>query len=281
MHRFVGIALALVGLMTFATPVAAQPATPASSAAGEGQTANINGVDLYYEVHGDPDNPPVLLLHGSIDSLESFETLVPPLVEAGYRTIAFDGRGRGRSAWGEEPLSYGLMASDALALLDLLGVQRTDVVGLSAGATLALELAIHHPERLGRVVAFGGSFTADGEHDPEISPRMEAIFADLVADYGRLALQPERFEELLAALGQWELVEPDYSETQMRSISVPVLIMDGESDEFVYPEHTARMAELIPEAELAIMPGTGHFALREQPEEFARIVLEFLEPTGA
>ena len=265
------------GFPEVAATAATPAATPSAALPAGGAMAAINGVELYYEAHGPAAGAPVLLLHGSIDSTESFDGLIPALVDSGYRTIAFDGRGRGRSAWGEEPLTYALMASDALELLDLLGIEKTDLVGLSAGATLALELAINHPERLGRVVAFGGSFTVDGEHDPEFSPALEAIFEELVTDYQRLSPEPQRFDELLAAVGEWEKVEPDYSEAQLRGISVPVLVLDGAEEEFVYPEHTVRMAALIPSSELIVMPGTGHFAPDEQPAEFNRIVLDFLE----
>jgi pimeloyl-ACP methyl ester carboxylesterase len=100
--------------------------------------------------------------------------------------------------------------------------------------------------------------------------------AKLAADYQRLSPAPERFEEMLAALTALFAVAPDYSEEQLRGIPVPVLILDGAEEEMVAPDQPLRMAELIPGAELVIMPGTGHFAPYEQPAEFNRIVLEYL-----
>ena len=256
----------------------AQDATPAvATPRVEGQTASINGVELYYEAYGPDSGRPILLLHGAIGSTEDWMGTIPALVEAGYRTIAFDARGRGRSTWDDTPITYEVMAADTLGLLDHLGIEKVDLVGWSDGAIVGLELAIHHPERLNKLVAYGAIFTPEGALEPEPSPELDAIFAKLAADYQRLSPEPERFEELLAALAALSPVAPNYSEEQLRSISVPVLILDGAEEEMVTPDQPMRMAELIPGAELVIMPDTGHFAPFEQPEEFARIVLEFLQ----
>jgi pimeloyl-ACP methyl ester carboxylesterase len=279
-------ALGLGGPLARAVAQDATPATPAATPASatppatptaEGQTATVNGADLYYEVHGPAAGQPVLLLHGALGNTEEFDNLVPALVAAGYRTVAFDARGRGRSTWGDAPITFEQMAADALGLLDHLGIARADVVGSSQGGTVALELAIRHAARLGRVVVYGAIFAADGEYDaPQPSDELPP-FEQFVADYQRLSPQPERFEELLDALGALEAVAPNYSEADLGSIAVPVLVLDGAEEEFVKPEHTKRMAELIPGAQLVIMPGTGHFAPLAQPDEFNRIVLEFLQ----
>ena len=155
----------------------------------------INGADLYYEVHGDPNGQPVLLLHGSLGSVEDFANLAPVLVGAGYRVVAMDCRGRGRSAWGDLPITYEQMAADALGLLDHLGIAKTDVVGWSDGAIIGLNLAIHHPERLDRVVAYATNYTPEGDQFVE-SDQMPP-FEYFVATYRRLSPEPERFEELL------------------------------------------------------------------------------------
>ena len=144
---------------------AAQEATPTSDPLAEwtaGQTATINGAALFYEDHGDPNGQPVLLLHGDFANAEFWANLAPVLVAAGYRVIAMDNRAHGRSAWGDKPITYEQMAADAVGLLDYLGIAQTDVVGWSGGAIIALDLAIHHPERLDRVVAYGANFTPEG-----------------------------------------------------------------------------------------------------------------------
>lgn len=256
-----------------ATPLIA---TPASTPLPEGQTASINGAELYHEVHGAADGPPVLLLHGGLGNTEEFDRVVPALVAAGYRTLAFDARGRGRSTWGDAPIAYDQMAADTVAMLDELGIDRADVVGWSDGGIVALELAVAHPARLGRVVAYGANYAPEGNYaEPQVSDQMPP-FEQFVADYQRLSPAPERLEELLEVLGALYAVAPDFTEEEFASITVPVLILDGVEDELVKPEHTRRLAELIPGAELVVMPGTGHFAPFAQPAEFNRIVLDFL-----
>lgn len=277
-HGLGALTLAILGLGSHLPLAAAQEATPEGgdplSQWAAGHTATINGAALYYEDHGNPAGQPVLLLHGGRSNVEWWVNLAPILVAAGYRVIAMDSRGHGRSAWGDLPITYDQMATDALGLLDHLGIATTDVVGWSDGAIIALDLAIHHPQRLARVVAYGANFTPDGTQfvlSDQVPP-----YERLIADYRRLAPEPERFEELGAVLDALYLVAPNYSEAELGSITVPVLVLDGAEEEAIKPEHTQRLAELIPRATLVIMPGTGHFAPFAQPAVFDQIVLDFL-----
>ena len=99
-----------------------------------------------------------------------------------------------------------------------------------------------------------------------------------------LSPEPERFEELIAVLEALYKVAPNYSEAELRSITVPVLILDGAADKNVTPDQPPRMAALIPRATLVIMPGTGHFALFAKPAVIDQIVLDYLAgntPVGA
>lgn len=252
------------------TPVASPASSPVGTPIAEGQLLSINDVDLYVEQHGDAVAVPVLLLHGSLGNTEEFDNVVPVLLEAGYRTVAFDARGRGRSYWGDVPITYDQMTADAVGVLDALGIDRVHLVGWSQGGEVALSLAIHDPDRLRRVVAYGATYAPEGNRtEINVTDQMPP-FEDLVADYQRLSPQPERFEELLTM----ELA--NFTEAELHSITVPVLVLDGAKEEFILPEHTKRLAELIPGAELVIMPDTGHFAPLAKPDEFNRIVLAYL-----
>jgi pimeloyl-ACP methyl ester carboxylesterase len=255
----------------------AQEATPASDPLAQwtaGQTATINGAALYYEVHGPADAQPVLLLHGDFANAEFWANQAPVLVAAGYRVVLMDNRAHGRSAWGDMPITYEQMAADALGLLDYLGIAKTDVVGWSGGAIIALDLAIHHPERLDRVVAYGANFTPEGAQ--YVPSDENTPFERHIADYRRLSPEPERFEELTEVLFALYEVAPNYSEAELQSISVPILILDGEEEELVKPDQPVRMAALIPGATLVLIPGTGHFAPSSKPQLFNRIVLDYL-----
>ncbi len=283
MHRFtIILSLAIVMVLELVGPgtmrVLAQEATPEGGDPlaewAPGQTATINGADLYYEVHGDLNGQPVLLLHGGLNSVEQFDYLAPVLVAAGYRVVAMDSRGRGRSAWGDLPITYEQMAADALGLLDFLSIEKTDVVGVSDGAIIGLDLAIHHPERLDRAVAYAANFTPDGLQFVESDQMIPFEF--FIATYRRLSPEPERFEELLGVLDALTKVGPNYSEAELKSVTVPVLILDGAEDEFITPDQPRTMAELIPGATLVIMPGTGHFATNARPGLFNQMVLDYL-----
>jgi len=153
---------------------------------------------------------------------------------------------------------------------------------------VALELAIHDPERLGRVVAYGANYSPEGTQFVE-SDQLPP-FERFIANYQRLSPEPARWDELLEVLGALDATAPNYTEAELGSITVPVLILDGADEEFVKPEHTRRMAELIPGATLVLIPGTGHFAVFAKPAVFDQIVLDYLAgkavaapatPTGA
>jgi pimeloyl-ACP methyl ester carboxylesterase len=148
------------------------------------------------------------------------------------------------------------------------------VVGSSDGAIIALDLATHHPERLNRVVAYAAILTPEGTQFVESDQMLP--FESFIATYRRLSPEPERFEELLGLLDELTRVGPNYSEAELQSIAVPVLILDGAEDEFIKPDQPVRMAELIPGATLVIMPGTGHFAVNARPGLVNQIVLEYL-----
>jgi pimeloyl-ACP methyl ester carboxylesterase len=271
-----GLGLALGGRLTHAAALEATPCVPEATPPAWGQTATINGAELYYEVHGPAAGQPVLLLHGGFSNAEWWVNLSPVLAAGPYRVVAMDSRSHGRSTWGDLPITYEQMAADALGLLDYIGITKTDLVGWSDGAIIGLRLAIDHSDRLDRAVIYGANFTPDGVYaEPPLSDQVPP-WERFIADYQRLSPEPERFEELLGVLGALTKVAPNFSETQLRGVTTPILILDGAEEELIKPEHTRRLAELIPGAELVLMPGTGHFAPFAKPAEFNRIVLAFL-----
>jgi pimeloyl-ACP methyl ester carboxylesterase len=261
-----------------ATPVTVAPPQdlmPASADYGTGETAEINGIDIYYEVYGDGE--PVLLLHSGLSNGDHWVNVIPALTDAGYQVIVMDSRGHGRSSFDETPISYEVMASDVLGLMDNLGIDKADIVGWSDGAIIGLELALTHPERLNKVVAYGANFDPTGVRlDIAENDYFNAFEARNAEEYQTLSPEPERWDEFFASVLDMWATQPNYTMDQLRSITTPILILDGEEEEAIDLNQTKLMAELIPEAELVLMPGTGHFAVFEQPEEFSRIVLDYL-----
>src|SRR3954470_24011394 len=131
---------------------------------GAGQYAEVNGINLYYETHG--DGPPLILLHGGLGSGEMFGPALGRLA-AGHQVIAVDLQGHGRTADIDRPLDVRLMGDDIAALIDHLGLDRPDVVGYSLGGGVAMQVAIRHPEKVGRLVSVSAGIRRDATY-PEI-----------------------------------------------------------------------------------------------------------------
>jgi pimeloyl-ACP methyl ester carboxylesterase len=260
-----------------ATPEAVEaPQTllPASWDRVEGQTVNLNGIDIYYEVYG--EGPPLLLLHGGLANGTYFAYQIPVLAQT-HQVIVMDSRGHGRSSFDETQITYEVMANDVLALMDHLNIESADLVGWSDGGIIGLEIALTHPERLNKVVAYGANFDPSGVRlDVGQNAYFNAYIEAAAADYQTTSPAPERWDEFLANIANMWATEPNYSMDQLRGIKTPFLILDGEEEEAIDLNQTKLMAELIPGAELILMPGTGHFAFLEQPEEFNRIVTDFV-----
>jgi pimeloyl-ACP methyl ester carboxylesterase len=234
----------------------------------------VNGIDLYYEVYG--EGPPVIVLHGGTGFIESMHYQIRAL-SAGHRVIAIDSRGHGRSSEPEGALHYTDMAGDVTALMDHLGLAQADVVGWSDGGIIGLLLAVHAPERVGKVVAIGANYDVSGTGGD---------FSSLTADHEAFAAARGMYEHLAADPAHWPVffekiitmwqTEPLITEAELRGAKTPILVMAGEFDS-IKPEHTEKMAALLPDGELHIVPGGTHFIPLEKPDEVNAAMLAFLE----
>ncbi|PRY00018.1 alpha/beta fold hydrolase [Allonocardiopsis opalescens] len=242
--------------------------------------ADVNGLRMYYEVRG--EGRPLVLLHGGVHTIElSFGALLEPL-STGRRTIAVELQGHGRTADTGRELSYERLAADVVALLDVLGIERADVFGYSFGGLTALQTAIGHPERVDRLVLAAVHYRADGYH-PEItdpaqdSPRLptEADFADMVAAYRRVAPDPDHFDAFMARMNESVHGDEGWPEEALRGIAAPTLLILGDTD-FIRLDHAVRMHELIPDARLAVLPGTTHMEVVRRAELVVPMVDAFL-----
>lgn len=274
-------------VLPFAPEAAAQDATPQAVAPpqtllpadadyGSGETAEINGIDVYYEVYGEGNGDPIVLLHGGLANGDHWVNIIPELAR-NHEVVVMDSRGHGRSSFDETPISYEVMANAVLGLMDHLGIDKADIVGWSDGGIIGLEIAIHNPDRLNKVVAYGANFDPTGVRlDIGSNDYFNAYIEAASAEYQENSPAPERWDEFLANISNMWATEPNYTEEQLKSITTPVLVLDGAKEEAIDLNQTKLMALLIPGAELVIMPDTGHFALFEEPEEFTKITEEFL-----
>ena len=245
---------------------------PAADAQGcvEHDTARI-----WYGVYG--SGPPVILLHGAFDNSEDWGYQVAALVDAGFRAVTIDNRGRGRSTLGTKPLSYGLQAAEVLAVMDALDLDCAAIVGWSDGAIIALTLAMTSPSRVDRVFAFGTAMDQSGLKDVSMdNPLLGRVFGRAKQDYARLSPVPEAFEATANALSPMHATEPNHTAAELATIQTRVAVVLGEFDEFVTMEHADYLARQIPGAERIILPGVSHFALLQRPGEFNNAMLAFL-----
>ena len=280
MRNLLAVLLLLLPLRLAAQTVpprwATLPPTPTLPAGGQAATAEVNGVRIWFESFGDA-NPgdPVVLLHGGLANSNYWGNQVPALAQA-HRVIVMDSRGHGRSTRDAQRYSYGLMAADVLALMDHLAIPRFAVVGWSDGAIVALDLAIHHPERLTRAFVFAANYNPAGVRaDLGQNANFNAFIARGRGEYAALSATPRDYDGFLKAISGMWASEPHDTRAQLRAIHVPVVIADGDHDEAIIRTQTEEMAALIPGAGLLIQPNVSHFSMLQDPGQFNDDVLRF------
>lgn len=247
---------------------------PPLPSSGEIITVETNGARIWAASFG--AGPVVILLHGGLGNGGNWGHQVPALVAAGYRALVIDSRGHGRSTRDSEPFSYGLMSTDVLAVMDQLKIAKAAIVGWSDGACTGLVLARRHPERVSGVFFFACNMDPSGARPFVPSPIIDHCFARHVKDYAALSPAPEDFDRFSAAVSLMQQTQPDYSAADLAGITVPVAIVQSESDEFIYTEHARYLAETIPGATLTLLDGVSHFAPLQRPRLFNETMLGFL-----
>jgi 3-oxoadipate enol-lactonase len=277
-------------------------------------TAQVGSVELYYEEHG--SGPPLLLIMGLAADSAAWLFQVPDFA-AHYRTITFDNRGVGRSSKPPGPYSIVAMAEDAAGLLDVLGIARAHVVGVSMGGMIAQELALRHPERVhGLVLActypepddevqrqqeesvaqLGGTTNAEGELQLDASrvdPLM--LFQHLLPRVFNQAFIQSELPKLMQLFGgalQWGFsmdailaqvaaVMGHRTTERLHRVTAPTLVITGDADLLIPPANSEILAREIPHARLVKVPGGSHGFNFEAPQVFNREVLAFLADVDA
>ena len=262
---------------------------------GQGEYAEVNGINLYYESHG--GGRPLVLLHGGLGSGEMFGPVIAAFAAA-HRVILVDLQGHGRTADIDRPLDVRFMADDVAALIAHLGLDRPDVVGYSLGGGVALQTAIRHPERVGRVVVASAGIRRDAIHADilEQQGQVDAAAVEFMKDtpmyelYQRVAPRPGDFPRLLDKIGAAMAKDYDFTD-EVRALQVPALIVAADAD-MCPPSHFVEVFALLdgglrdggwmgegrPKGghALAILPGLTHYNLFLSPL-FAATALAFLD----
>ena len=273
--RLILLLLAIAASPALAEPPRWQTLPPTPVAEAVPGTAAVDGIALHYAVTG--VGPPVVMLHGGLANADWWGLQVTAL-RASHRVILVDSRGHGHSTRDRRPFGYDLMADDVVALLDVLRVPRADVVGWSDGAIVGLDLAIRRPERVNRVFAFAANSRTDGvKPGVERDPTFAAFIRRAGEEYRHLSPTPREYDAFVAQIGAMWKREPNWSDAQLRSIRVPVMIVDGDHDEAIRRAHTEHLAATIPGAGLLILPNASHFAFLQDPALFNAALLDFLK----
>lgn len=251
------------------------PPTPAPVAGTKSSYAAVNGIKVYYTRTG--HGSPVVLLHGGLSNSDYWGNQVKALA-ARHTVISIDSRGHGRSSRDDKPYGYDLMADDVVAVLDHLKIPRADIVGWSDGAIIGIDLALRHPDRLGKVFAFAANTQTAGVKDGvEKNPTFAAFIERAGKEYARLSPTPKEYDAFVEQISHMWASQPNWTDAQLQSIKTPILIADGDHDEAIKREHTEYMAATIPGAGLLILPNTSHFAFLQDPALFNAALLGFLD----
>jgi pimeloyl-ACP methyl ester carboxylesterase len=267
-----------ISLASGAAGLAQDAATPAPG--GEGMTeaavesgyAPVNGLQMYYEIHGQGE--PLVLIHGAFSTIEMWGPFLATLAQD-HQVIAVELQAHGHTADIDRPFSYEAFGDDVAALMEHLGIQQADVVGYSMGANTALRLAIQHPDKVRKLVAISGNSRTDGYY-PELLDLIASLTPEMFAgsppeqSYMRSAPNPEDWPVLFDKIKALEANTFDWT-PEMGHIAAPTLLIFGDSDA-MRPEHAVDMFRLLgggvpgdltglPNSQLAIVPGATHVSL--------------------
>jgi pimeloyl-ACP methyl ester carboxylesterase len=233
------------------------------------------GAHIWYATYG--SGSPVILLHGGFGHSGNWSYQLSDLLAAGHRVIFIDSRGHGRSTRDARPYTYELMASDVLAVMDALHLERAALVGWSDGACIALILADQAPTRVAGAFFFGCNMDPSGlKQINERNPLLHRCLGRHAMDYAQLSHTPDQFNEFAHAVRIMMSTQPNYTAQDLSRISVPVLIVQAEHDEFIRLEHAEYLARSIPNAKLAILKDVSHFAPLQRPHQFNTAMLTFI-----
>lgn len=229
-----------------------------AAAQDAGKYADVNGLRMYYEVHG--DGFPLVLIHGGGSTIETTFGRILPALAKSHRVIAVELQAHGHTADIDRPLSFEQDADDVAALLERLGIPKADIFGFSNGASTTLHIALRHPELVRRIVVASTMYRKDGAYQwlwdsfdhidyDEMPKPLAHAFLQINPDTAGLHRMIDRDVARMRSF-------PDISEEDIASIQAPALIIAGDQD-VVRPEHAVEMYRAMQHATLVILPG-GH-----------------------
>ncbi len=294
-RAFIQVLLAVV--LALLVMEAATAAVTSQSVPKKTGRIEANGVNYYYEIHGQGE--PLLLLHGGLGSIDMFRPVLPVLAE-GREVIAVDLQGHGRTPLGNRKINLIDIGNDLAAVLKQLGYGPVDVLGYSFGAGAGFRLAVQHPEQVRKLALVSGGFAQDGFY-PEMLPMQAQVGAAMLEQmkgtpmyqsYVAVAPNPDEFPKLLDRMGEMMRTPYNWAE-DVKKLKMPVMLVYGDSDMY-RPEHIVEFYHLLggglrdagwqrehmAQNRLAILPGLTHYDIFLSPALTAT-VLPFLNGEAA
>lgn len=249
--------------------------------------ADINGIKMYYEIHG--EGKPLVLIHGGGSTIESNWSVVLPLFAKRYKVIAVELQAHGHTSDRDAPESFQQDADDVAALLKHLNISKAFILGFSNGGSTTMQIAIRHSALAEKIVVIAGAYLREGfipgffgwmenaSLDNMPQPIQDA-FLKINPDRAALKNMHDKDAERMRTFKDWE-------DSDLQGIKAPALIINGDKD-VILTEHAVKMSRLMPNAELIILPGVHGACVGEvctavpgskQPEIMVELVREFLE----
>ena len=252
--------------------------------------APVNGLDMYYEVHG--SGKPLVVLHGALSTTSVDFGAVLPSLAKDRQVVAVEQQAHGHTADVDRLLSIDQMADDTVVLLRHLGIEQADLFGYSMGAGIALRITLEHPELVRKLAVASLAHTRAGLH-PGLLDGLQQVTPEMLAGtpfqlaYAREAPNPETWPTLVAKVTDMNRRIPEWPAEAIRSIAAPALLIIGDSD-IVRPEHAVEMFRLLgggvigdlvglPRSQLAVLPGTTHVTLVHRGDWLSSMIGAFLD----
>ncbi|HKA68122.1 MAG TPA: alpha/beta hydrolase [Actinomycetes bacterium] len=253
--------------------------------------ANVNGLTMYYEIHGSSGRP-LLLLHGNLSTIEvDFGRMIPAFAKT-RQVIAIEQQAHGHTADIDRPLRIRSWAEDTAALLAQLDIGPVDIFGYSSGSAVAFQLALDHPDLVRKVILGSFSFQLEGLH-PQVLGGIEGLQPEHLAgtpfeeSYARVAPRPEDWPVLIEKIKEMDRDLPEWSADTVQAVGKPVMVVIGDSD-IVRPEHAVETFRLLgggvigdltglPDSRLAVLPGTTHVTLVHRADWLVSMIEDFIE----
>ena len=268
------ISLSIAGILASVTGALAQSA---------GQYASVNGLKMYYEVHG--SGKPLVLIHGGGSTIESTFGRVIDSFAKTHRVIAVELQAHGHSGDRNGPISFEQDADDVAELLNQLKIEKADFFGFSNGGTTCFQIAIRHPRLVNKLIVASAAYNHNGMPSAFWESFKHAdiknLPADLRAAFIKANPDPKALQAMFDKCAQRMENFKDIPDATIRSITAPALIIQGDA-EVIRPEHALEMLHTLPHARLAIIPaGHGEYIgeadSSKKPSKVPALVVQIIE----